>query len=36
MKKNFVRGRNLIDLVFSWSINDILNEDLYKKQVCTP
>ena len=36
LKKNFVRGRSLIDLVFSWSINDILNEDLYKKQVCTP
>ncbi|KAM4102400.1 hypothetical protein ACB094_05G219800 [Castanea mollissima] len=33
LKKNFVRGRSLIDLVFSWSINDILNEDLYKKQV---
>ncbi|KAL4614578.1 hypothetical protein ACB092_07G063700 [Castanea dentata] len=33
LKKNFVRGRRLIDLVFSWSINDILNEDLYKKQV---
>ncbi|KAL4593865.1 hypothetical protein ACB092_05G294900 [Castanea dentata] len=33
LKKNFVRGRSLIDLVFSWSINDIRNEDLYKKQV---
>ncbi|XP_011014219.1 PREDICTED: LOW QUALITY PROTEIN: helicase SEN1-like [Populus euphratica] len=29
-----VKGRGLLDLVFSWSIQDVLNEDLYKDQVC--
>lgn len=31
-KVNF-KGKNLIDVVFSWSLSDILNEDLYKDQV---
>lgn len=29
-----VNGRGLLDSVFSWSIEDVLNEDLYKDQVC--
>jgi hypothetical protein len=29
-----VAGRSLLDLVFSWSIRDVLNRDLYKNQVC--
>ncbi|KAI9379757.1 hypothetical protein POPTR_017G140501v4 [Populus trichocarpa] len=28
-----VAGRSLLDLVFSWSITDVLNRDLYKNQV---
>lgn len=31
-KANF-KGKSLIDIVFSWSLSDILNEDLYKDQV---
>ena len=33
VKKNKVEGRGLLDRVFSWSISDVLNEDLYKDQV---
>ena len=33
-KREVPAGRRLIDLVFSWSIEDVLNEDLYKNQVC--
>ncbi|KAF3967168.1 hypothetical protein CMV_008817 [Castanea mollissima] len=33
VKKNEVPGRRLVDLVFSWSIEDVRNEDLYKNQV---
>ncbi|KAM4102406.1 hypothetical protein ACB094_05G220200 [Castanea mollissima] len=33
VKKNEVPGRRLVDLVFSWSIQDVRNEDLYKNQV---
>jgi senataxin len=29
-----VAGRSLLDLVFSWSITDVLYRDLYKNQVC--
>ena len=29
-KREVPAGRRLIDLVFSWSIEDVLNEDLYK------
>ena len=29
-----VAGRSLLDLVFSWSIRDVLNRDIYKNQVC--
>ena len=36
MKKKEVPGRRLVDLVLSWSIEDVRNEDLYKKQVCPP
>nr|POF18324.1 hypothetical protein CFP56_47569 [Quercus suber] len=32
-KREFPAGRGLIDLVFSWSIEDVLNEDLYQNQV---
>ncbi|KAI4355927.1 hypothetical protein L6164_004651 [Bauhinia variegata] len=28
-----LRGRGLLDTVFSWSIRDVLNDDLYKNQV---
>lgn len=28
-----VKGRGLVDSVFSWSIEDVLNKDLYKDQV---
>ncbi|KAJ6926304.1 hypothetical protein NC651_010664 [Populus alba x Populus x berolinensis] len=28
-----VKGRGLLDSVFSWSVEDVLNEDLYKDQV---
>ncbi|KAM5548857.1 hypothetical protein ABKV19_000330 [Rosa sericea] len=31
--KKEVGGRSLIDLVFSWSIRDVLNKDHYKNQV---
>ncbi|KAM3702045.1 hypothetical protein ACJW31_05G220700 [Castanea mollissima] len=33
VKKNEVPGRRLVDLVLSWSIEDVRNEDLYKNQV---
>jgi hypothetical protein len=35
MEKNKKKlgGRSLIDLVFSWSLRDVLNKDLYKNQV---
>jgi hypothetical protein len=33
-KTEEVAGRSLLDLVFSWSIRDVLNRDLYKNQVC--
>ena len=29
MKKEEIPGRGLVDLVFSWSLKDVLNEDLY-------
>ncbi|KAK6243972.1 hypothetical protein QUC31_010381 [Theobroma cacao] len=32
-KENTDKGRSLIDLVFSWSFGDALNESLYKGQV---
>ncbi|OIW04994.1 hypothetical protein TanjilG_24466 [Lupinus angustifolius] len=32
-KKENVEGRGLVDIVFSWSITDILNEHLYQNQV---
>lgn len=28
-----VGGKDLVDLVFSWSINDVMNTELYKDQV---
>jgi senataxin len=34
VKREKVKGRGLLDSVFSWSIQDVLNEDLYKDQVC--
>ena len=33
-KERVVVGRGFIDLVFSWSIKDVRNNDLYKNQVC--
>ncbi|KAF5466228.1 hypothetical protein F2P56_016175 [Juglans regia] len=35
VKKQEFPGRSLIDLVLSWSINDVLNENLYEGQVKT-
>lgn len=35
-KEEEIPGRSLIDLVLSWSINDVLNEDYYKYQVRAP
>jgi senataxin len=32
-KKKEIDGRSLIDLVFSWSLGDVLNKDVYKNQV---
>jgi hypothetical protein len=31
-REDHVRG-SFIDLVFSWSLGDVLNKDLYKNQV---
>ena len=36
VKKEEIPGRSLVDLVFSWSLKDVLNEDLHKHQVCPP
>ncbi|XP_021833779.1 probable helicase MAGATAMA 3, partial [Prunus avium] len=33
VEKEGVAGRGLIDLVFSWSMEDVLNRNLYKNQV---
>uniref|UniRef100_A0A7N2LJF0 Uncharacterized protein n=1 Tax=Quercus lobata TaxID=97700 RepID=A0A7N2LJF0_QUELO len=33
VKKEEIPGRGLVDLVFSWSLKDVLNEDLYKYQM---
>ena len=32
-EERVVLGRSLIDLVFSWSIKDVLNKDIYKNKV---
>ncbi|KAK7852553.1 hypothetical protein CFP56_038584 [Quercus suber] len=32
VKKEEIPGRSLVDLVFSWSLKDVLNEDLHKHQ----
>ncbi|KAB1211380.1 putative helicase MAGATAMA 3 [Morella rubra] len=32
-KKEEISGKSLIDLVFSWSLRDVLDKDLYKNQV---
>jgi hypothetical protein len=34
VKEEEIPGRKLIDLVFTWSVKDVLNENLYKNQVC--
>jgi hypothetical protein len=31
--KEELDGRSLIDLVFSWPLEDVLNKDLHKNQV---
>lgn len=28
-------GQGLINLVFSWSIGDVMNKDLYRNKVCS-
>ena len=33
VKKENVAGRDLVDLVLSWSIDEVLNQDLYEGQV---
>lgn len=33
VKSEEVAGRSLIDLIFSWSIRDVLNIDMYQTQV---
>ncbi|ESQ28804.1 hypothetical protein EUTSA_v10019511mg [Eutrema salsugineum] len=33
MKKMRIEGRDLVDLVLSWSLEEVLNVDLYKRQV---
>uniref|UniRef100_A0A2N9EQR3 Retrovirus-related Pol polyprotein from transposon TNT 1-94-like beta-barrel domain-containing protein n=1 Tax=Fagus sylvatica TaxID=28930 RepID=A0A2N9EQR3_FAGSY len=33
VKEEEIPGRKLIDLVFTWSVKDVLNENLYKNQV---
>lgn len=34
-KKNerIIKGRDLVDVVFSWSVRDVLNSNLYKGKV---
>ena len=32
-ERRVVAGRSLIDIVFSWSFKDVLNQEMYKKQV---
>lgn len=29
-----IHHNNLVDVVFSWSFEDVLNKDLYKDKVC--
>jgi hypothetical protein len=36
VKKTEIPGRSFIDLVFSWSLKDVLNENHLKYQVCQP
>lgn len=33
-KKEESKSRGLVDLVFSWSIADVMNKDLYHDKVC--
>jgi hypothetical protein len=33
-KKQDTDTRSLVDLVFSWSIRDVLDENFYRNQVC--
>jgi hypothetical protein len=33
-EEELVAGRSLVDLVFSWSIGDVLNKDLCRNKVC--
>ena len=35
-KEEEIPGGRLIHFVFSWSVKDVLNESLYKNQVCPP
>lgn len=32
-KERNVKGRDLVDVVFSWSLPDVLNPNLYKEKV---
>lgn len=33
-KKPENKGQELVDVVFSWSLGDVLNRNLYKEKVC--
>lgn len=32
-KERIIKGRDLVDVVFSWSVRDVLNSKLYKGKV---
>lgn len=32
-KERIIKGRDLVDVVFSWSLRDVLNSNLYKGKV---
>lgn len=32
-KERLIKGRDLVDVVFSWSVLDVLNSNLYKGKV---
>jgi len=32
-KEKIIKGRDLVDVVFSWSLRDVLNSNLYRGQV---
>ena len=34
LEKPETKGEQLVDEVFSWTLSDVLNENLYKDKVC--